>query len=349
MTRSTITLSAIWLGLCLALVLAFTLPDDIFPLDECSSFPKDQLANCRHQQKYGFPQPIYNHPYLRGYPNNMIDKDGNWSASIDDALTGPQRIHLPYMNLSIMLRAEERAFANENAKWMKGKLLVRCTTGYPDAVLFSRGNDRTITVTTYNLYKSLPNARHPDEWPKNYVIDIPEDLAATQAALKRFFRHTTNDSHAAWWHSANNMRRFEMSFLEEPRSLTQETGVQRIMTYAFRVKWFNRSTEELEITATFRDILLPYNDGTILIRALKTTLDGAQSPRPSSWQELWRDIKFSDEETDNRPAILEDGSVEERIEAYTLLYRIMRCEDIDALPEPWAWPKGYPRHWWSLR
>lgn len=344
--RSTITLSALWISLCLALAVSIVAPNGVFPLDECSSLPKDQLANCRYQQENGFPRPLRHHPYLAGYPNDMFDEDGSWRASLDDALPGPQRIHIPYMNLSIALREGERAFANDNAKWMLGKVDSRCHTGSPDAVVFSKSVDQRAIINSYYYDESEPNDLFPDVYPRSFKIAIPENLDQELDDLRERLAYKTSVSRPNWG-DPNRMRRHEIGFVEESKSIATETGIPRIITHSYRVNWINRKTDELEITATVTDILFPYKNGTIHLSALITTLDDTP-PDPVPWQHLWRDIQFDDGPPDNRPTMASNGETEERISIGYYLASMIHCEGIDALPDDWAWPKDYPRHWWSL-
>lgn len=346
MNESVVILSTVWVSLCLAVFLNFALPDGVFPLDECSSLPKDQLANCRYQQENGFPQPLRNHPNLKGYPDKMVDKDGNWRPSLADALSGPRHIHLPYMSMSVGLRDGERAFANENAKWATRKIDTRCMPYAPDAVVFAKATNQRIIVSNYYYMESWPNRRFPDSIEQSFKINIPEDLDSELGDLRERLAYKTEVSRPNWG-DPNRMRRYVIKFVEEPKSIAQETGIPRVITYSYRVNWFNRKTKELEITATTTEILFPYKNGTVHLSAFITTLDGS-APAPVPWQHLWRDIQFDEGLPDNRPKHGLDDSPKDTISIGYYLAGTIHCRGIDILPDDWAWPKGYPRHWWSL-
>ncbi len=352
--RQTVILVGLWLAIFGLLfgVFVFDLDDwatekisqidEALTPNECAGMPEPYLARCEQDREtFGevFHRPVYNSQQLKNFPN-LVDKYG-WKGLGEEFFTGPLVLHSELVGFSFDLRDSERAVVDADAMWYYFEYRFSCSTSFPRAVIYARDGTKLDDVS---IYYFLPAGKldGTDEFG-----DLPIDMTLTpwpdMQDLKAYQQEARDYDKSAMEEDSSIKRWRDIEFLEAPRSLAAETGIEEIVTYAFRISFINNAGV-VEVSSTNRVIVVPYRDGNLQMVSMITRFDDSK-PDPKGWQHLWRILKLEDGSPTGKSIMTEEGEVVPYRSLADFMYENSHCQKVHELPPRWAWPKDLPRYW----
>ncbi|MEN8723867.1 MAG: hypothetical protein ABF335_13395 [Alphaproteobacteria bacterium] len=344
--RQAVFLGGLWIAIAGLLFGVFFLDwddwaEDRINPDECSTLPDPYLWGCRQRQRnhrLTYSGNIYAEPHLQDFPA-LIDKQG-WKPLGDDFQAGPTKLHSSHMNLSFDVREGERAAVDRDVDWAVFQFQYSCASTMPRAVVYARDGDQLGDVSVY-YFSSVPEPYTYDIWSRA-PIDMDNAPWPDLQAIDAVFGGSRERDRAAMAKVPEIPRGRDIEFLEAPRSLSNETGIKRIATYAFRISFVNRDGT-VEVSSTNRVIVLPYRDGNLQLVSMITRLDGSK-PAPKAWQHLWRNMTFDDGPPTGDQLVGAEGKLLPGKSLHDFILGNSHCRDADDLPPRWAWPRDVPRY-----
>jgi len=339
MNRSIVILSTIWI--CLIGLLGWSEYRQV-EAPECLFLPEMPKDRCewRHdlRKDLGFPGPAYNHPNLAHFPD-LVTQSGEWRDIGPEFTAKPGRVTLKLPKVTFTLRENERAAIDENAYWAFDQFeVLTCNTNgtFPVAVIYSQEGNKLSDVSLIQYVNEDLNAYSGPQ--RNFAIYWDARLESYYDYW-RHFENVPQEMLDRYSYDGVKSRFPFKKFIEMPRSLTQETGIPKIVTYAVQVDHTNRDGE-IELSTARRVILMPYQSGTLEIITVRFAQDGTQ-PTPRPWQFAWRSLGFP-EGIPLNDSSHEDGLLANELGPY--IYGSMHCSDGIKLPPRWAWPKHAPKY-----
>ncbi len=345
--RQAVFLGGLWIAIAGLLFGVFFLDwddwaEDRINPDECSTLPDPYLEECRSLmsriERSVDDILAYNPDQLRDFPD-LVDKRG-WKHLGEGFQSGPITLHSNQMRLSFDLRKGERAAIDNYADWLSFQFQYSCSNEVPRAVVYARDGDQLGDVSVY-YFSSVPEPYTYDIW-SSAPIDMDNAPWPDLQAIDAVFGSLRERDRAILAKVPEIPRGRDIEFLEAPRSLSKETGIKRIATYAFRISFVNRDGT-VEVSSTNRVIVLPYRDGNLQLVSMITRLDGSK-PAPKGWQHLWRNMTFDDGPPTGDQLVGAEGKLLPGISLHDFILGNSHCRDADDLPPRWAWPRDVPRY-----
>ncbi len=306
--------------------------------DDCTGLPSPYHERCSNFRTVlsdlGFTERVYNHPNLSDFPN-LVDRWG-WKYLGHGTIAGPHTLTIPDLGLEFKLREGERAMMGRDAEWLSTNFPYHCSQSLPFLVVYGRKGNELEDISRY-AYIPLN-----DPAEKNVVSPVrlnwDEDLLALSVQLGATLEQRSAIGYGLQKNFEAMPRRVEVFYLEMPRSLSVETSIENILTYAYVVKLINQD-EQVELSSAVRTILLPYRDGTLQFDSAIVRFDG-EAAVPKSWENLWRDMTAWAGTPAAKPV---RNPTMSPLKDYILQHST--CWSADYLPPRWAWPKDLPRYW----